>query len=349
MSEIEASTPEGGAPLDATPTDAFVRSAGASRVRLLSGAREVGGRSAVIGVWIVMAIAFAIATPELFLRRGTFQTIFSGQQPLVFLAIALVLVLSVGEFDLSIASMLGLSATLVPVLVVTDHWNLAVAVIFSLALTTIAGLVNGLLIVVLGVNPIVVTLGMATLLEGIELQQTKLSTVTGLSSGFAKIANKHVLSLPISFYYGVVIVAIFMYILFGTPLGRHMAFVGANREVARLAGVRVNRIRIGAYMFSGLICGLGGVVLVASLGGFDPTTSSSYLLPAFAAAFLGSATVVPGRFNPLGAFIAIYFLETGIVGLELLGYTGWISDVFFGAALVIAVTVSTVLRRRAGK
>jgi ribose transport system permease protein len=87
------------------------------------------------------------------------------------------------------------------------------------------------------------------------------------------------------------------------------------------------------------------VILVAGLGGFDPTTSSEYLLPAFAAAFLGSAMIIPGRFNSIGAFLAIYFLETGIIGLELLGYTGWISDVFFGAALIIAVAVSTVLRR----
>jgi ribose transport system permease protein len=125
-----------------------------------------------------------------------------------------------------------------------------------------------------------------------------------------------------------------------------MAFVGANREVARLAGVRVARIRIGAYVVSGLICGLGGMLLAAAVGGFDPSSSPSYLLPAFSAAFLGTAAIVPGRFNPLGTFVAIYFLATGILGLQLLGYTGWISHVFYGAALIVAVTVSTVVRRR---
>jgi ribose transport system permease protein len=306
---------------------------------------KAGERYGVLGVWILMGVAFSIAAPGLFLRTGTFQAIFAGQEPLVFLAAGLVCVLAVGEFDLSIAGVLGLSATLVPVLVVQDHWNLTLAVIVSVLATTLAGLVNGLLIVKARVNPIVVTLGMATLLLGVELQQTQLSTVTGLPGGFASVADVQFLSLPISFYYGLAVTVVLAYIMFATRLGRHMIFVGANREVARLAGVPVNRIRLGAYVFSGFICGVGGVILVAGLGGFDPTTSSEYLLPAFAAAFLGSAMIVPGRFNPIGAFLAIYFLETGIIGLELLGYTGWISDVFFGAALIIAVAVSTILRR----
>jgi ribose transport system permease protein len=306
---------------------------------------KAGERYGVLGVWLLMGVAFSIVAPGLFLRTGTFEAIFAGQEPLVFLAAGLVCVLAVGEFDLSIAGILGLSATLVPVLVVEDHWNLAAAVIVAVLATTLAGLVNGLLIVKVRVNPIVVTLGMATLLLGVELQQTQLSTVTGLPSGFANVADLQFLSLPISFYYGLAVMLILGYVMFATRLGRHMIFVGANREVARLAGVYIDRIRLGAYVFSGFICGVGGVVLVAGLGGFDPATSSEYLLPAFAAAFLGSAMIVPGRFNPIGAFLAIYFLETGIIGLELLGYTGWISDVFFGAALIIAVAISTVLRR----
>jgi ribose transport system permease protein len=302
-------------------------------------------RYGVLGVWVLMGVAFTIAAPGLFLTFGTFQAIFAGQEPLVFLAAALVCVLAVGEFDLSVAAILGLSATLVPVLVVKDHWSLPLAVIAAMIATTLAGLVNGVLIVRVRINPIVVTLGMATLLLGLELQQTELSTVTGLPNGFASFANAEFLGLPIAFYYGAVLMLAMAYVMIATRLGRHMIFVGANREVARLAGVRVNRIRLGAYVFSGFICGAGGVILVAGLGGFDPSTSSEYLLPAFAAAFLGSAMIIPGRFNSIGAFLAIYFLETGIIGLELLGYTGWISDVFFGAALIIAVAVSTVLRR----
>ena len=111
--------------------------------------------------------------------------------------------------------------------------------------------------------------------------------------------------------------------------------------------MHVTRIRVGAYVTSGLLCGVGGVLVTATVGGFDPNSSPTYLLPALSATFLGTAAVQPGRFNPIGTMIAIYFLVTGIVGLQLLGYTGWISDVFYGAALITAVIASSLTRRRA--
>ena len=128
-----------------------------------------------------------------------------------------------------------------------------------------------------------------------------------------------------------------------------MTFVGANREVARLAGVRVNRIRFMSYVSGSTIAGLGGVLLVSSLGGFDPSSSAGYLLPALSAVFLGTAVVQPGRFNPIGTLIGIYFLASGILGLQLMGLGGWIEDVFYGAALVVAVAVSSLIRRRRGR
>ncbi len=308
---------------------------------------QVGGRFGVLFVWAAMIIGFSIASPSVFPTSGTIQAIVAGQQPLVFLAIGLVVIQGVGEFDLSFAAVLGLAATLVAVLVVSDHYAPVVAILIALGVSVLVGLFNGYLVVYRMINPIVVTLGMSTLLTGVALQQSNLTSVSGLPSSMASPVNTQVLGLPISFYYGVVLTLIATYVLFATRLGRHMTFAGANREVARLAGVRVNRMRVGAFVATAFIAGLGGVITVSGLGGYDPTTSQNYLLPAFAATFLGSAMIVPGRFNPIGAFLAIYFLQTGIVGLQLLGITGWITDVFFGGALIIAVAVSQAIRRNA--
>jgi ribose transport system permease protein len=258
----------------------------------------------------------------------------------------------VGEFvDLSIASILGLCATIVPVLTVFDHFNVAVASVIAVAIGIAAGAINGFLAVYVGVNTIVVTLGMSTLLTGIALAISHLGAVSGLSTSFGKIALANVGGwpfggLPVSFYYGIGLVLVFAYVLAFTPLGRHMQFVGANREVSRLAGVRVNAIRFGAFVAAGALCGIGGVVVAAGVGGFDPTTSATYLLPAVSAVFLGTAVIRPGRFNPIGTFIAVYFLATGIQGLEELNLSEWISYVFYGAALIIAVLLTTLLRRR---
>ena len=308
-----------------------------------------GARFAVVGVWIAMIALYGVLEPDLFLTTGTFQTIFGSQLALVFLTAALLCTICIGEFvDLSVASVLGLSATLLPVLVVDHGWNVWAASLAAIAATTLVGAVNGFLVVRLGVNTIVVTLGMGTLLLGAALWLTNLTAKSGLPRGFGEIALYRVAGLPVGFYWGLILMLAFAYLLGLTPLGRNLRFVGANREVSRLAGVRVDRIRFGAFVAAGVICGVGGVLAAAAVGGFDPTTSQSYLLPTFAATFLGTAVLQPGRFNPLGTLIAVYFLATGILGLNLLGFTGWVTSVFYGGVLVVAVTISSVLHRRAG-
>lgn len=306
-------------------------------------------RLAVIGVWAVMILVYSILRPHVFATRGTFDTIFNSQATLVFLAMALLCSFVIGEFlDLSVASIMGLSAMIVPVLSVEHHVNVVVATVVAIATGLSCGLVNAVLIVNVGVNAIVVTLGMSTFLVGIALWISDLNTISGLSNSYADMANTNLLGLPLSFYYGAAVTLVFAYILAFTPLGRNMKFVGASREVSRLAGIRVNRIRFGALVFSALISSVAGVLLAASLGGFDPESSTVYLLPAFAAVFLGTAIFKPGEFNPLGAFVGVYFLETGILGLQELGYGGWVSDIFYGAVLVVAVTISTVVTRVSG-
>ena len=313
-----------------------------------SRARHISARYAVIAVWAVMIAVYAAAEPGLFFRVPTFQTIFSSQQPLVFMTMALLCTVCVGEFvDLSVPAVFGLSATVLPVLVVNHGWGVWPASVVAVLATLAVGVVNGLLVVVAGVNTIVVTLGMGTLLEGVCLWMSDLNTISGLPAGFSKIALADVGGLPVSFYYGVVLVAGFAYLLAFTPLGRHMRFVGSSREVSRLSGVRVNRIRFGSFVAAAALSGVGAVIAVAALGGYNPTTSDSYLLPTFAAVFLGTAIIEPGRFNPIGTFIGIYFLETGILGLQLLGLQAWVSPVFYGGVLVLAVTIATLLHRRA--
>lgn len=318
-------------------------------VRQRAGLGEYARRYAVVVLWLAMVLVFALVQPGLFLRQGTVQIIFGAHGELVLLCLALLCAFCVGEFDFSVASIMGLSGTTTAIMYTQHGWGVTAAAVFGLALGIAAGTLNGFIVVTLGVDPIITTLGMATAIEGVALWISNLSAVSGLPESLGNIATDHVLGLPLFFWYGVVATLVFAYVLHGTALGRHMSFVGANREVARLAGVRVNRIRFGAFVFSGLLSGLAGVLLAANIGGFDPTSSATSLLPALAATFLGTAILMPGRFNPIGAWIAVFFLETGIVGLQLLGLNGWISDVFFGGSLVVAVTVSTLLRRRGAR
>ncbi len=311
--------------------------------------RDVISRTSLLGIWILVAAGFAVFETDLFLQDGTFKTIFGSQYELVFLTVALICTFTVGEFDLSVASSMGLAATLVPLLAVQEGLPVILAVLLAVAASTAVGTANGFLVVKIGVDAIVATLGMGTLVLGITLWATDLNAVGGLPESFSQLALRDVLGLPIGFFYGLGACLVLTYVLGFTPLGRRMSFVGANREVARLAGINVSRIRFGAYVAAGFIAGLGAVLLASTLGGFDPNTSGRYLLPAFASVFLGMAVIQPGRFNPLGAFVAVYFLQTGIVGLQLAGLTGWVENVFYGGALILAVAATTLIRKRTGR
>jgi ribose transport system permease protein len=308
---------------------------------------HIPSRYAIIGVWAAMILAYSLAEPNLFPHVATYQSIFNSQEPLVFMTMALLCTIVIGEFvDLSVPAVFGFGATIFPVLVVNHGWGVWPAALAAVIATTLVGAVNAYLIVKVHVNTIVVTLGMSTLLEGLSLWISNDNTISGIPSGFQSIANEDVGGLPISFYYGVVLVLGFAYLLAYTPLGRHMRFVGASREVSRLSGVRVDRIRFGSFVFAGLLSGIGAVISVAAIGGYNATSADQNLLPVFAAVFLGTAIFEPGRFNPLGTFAGIYFLETGILGLQLLSSQVWIEPVFYGGVLVVAVTISTILHRR---
>jgi ribose transport system permease protein len=341
-----ASTPPAEDTVDVGLAEQITPSADEPRGGVRHLARQATARFALLGVWGLLILLYGLLEPSTFLTSATFTSIFSSQQALVFLTMSLLCTILVGEFvDLSVPSVLALSATIVPVLTVLHGWNVWLATLVALCAALLVGAVNGALVVYMGVNTIVVTLGMGTLVLGLGLWMSDLNSISGLSAGYSKIALLDVGGLPISFYYGVALVLVFAYVLAFTPLGRHIRFVGSNREVSRLAGIRVNRIRFGSFLMAGGIAGVGGILATAALGGFNPSVSQTYLLPTFAATFLGTACVEPGRFNPIGTFIAIYFLATGILGLELLGASGWVSDVFYGGVLVVAVALSTSVHR----
>ena len=332
--------------MSTTAQTSTVDDAPAAAPRRPAAVGRLAQRYSLVVLWLVMgAVFFVLADVPL----GNFlQGIFARQTALVFLGMAVVATMSVGEFDLSFPSLYGLSGSVVASLVVLHGWSFPLAALAAIALTLLFGAVNALLAVRAEINSVVVTLGLGSVAIGLGGWISQETSVSGLAFSLANIALARVLGLPMIFWYGAVLVAVFAYVLGATPLGRHVLFVGANREVARLAGIPVTYVRVGAWLTSALLSGVAGVVSAAGLGGFNATSAREYFLPTFAAVFLGTVAVVPGRFNPLGMFIAVYFLITGVFGLQLLGYQGWVTDAFYGAVLVVAVAASAYLRRRIG-
>jgi ribose transport system permease protein len=145
----------------------------------------------------------------------------------------------------------------------------------------------------------------------------------------------------------VVVVGLFIWYLLGhTPFGRYLTSVGSNPGAARLVGLRVDWIKLSAFVLSGTIAGLAGVLLVANNGNGAPQAGSILdTLSALAAVFLGATAIRPGTFNIEGTIIAIYFVGFTLAGLEIAGAPTYVNDVFNGSVLFLAVIISTVIRQ----
>jgi ribose transport system permease protein len=242
---------------------------------------------------------------------------------------------------------MGLSTMTLALLNVDHGWSIGAAIAAALAVGLLIGLVNGAIVVVLGIDSLIVTLGTSTFIAGVILWVSNSQTISGVSTTLTDaVVGTRLFEIPLAFYYGIALGLVMYYVFEFMPVGRRLLFVGRGRSVARLSGIRVVRLRWGAFVASGVISAFAGVLYAGTLGSADPTSSLSFLLPAFAAAFLGATTIMPGRFNPIGSIAAVYFLVTGITGLQLLGVQTFVQQLFYGGALVLAVALSQLARRR---
>jgi ribose transport system permease protein len=304
-------------------------------------------RFGLVGLWIVVIAVFGILRPDTFFTSGNFSTILGSQAVLVVLALGLTVALTTGDYDLSIAGVLGLSSMLVALLNVNHGVPIGIAIIIALLAGAAVGAINGFFVLVFGIDSFIVTLGTGTVLQGVIVWISGSQTVSGVSQTLVDaVVGTNLLGIPIAFYYGLALCIMVMYLLEFTALGRRLLLVGRGRRVSRLSGINVRRVRLGALVTVGVVSAAAGVLYTGTLGGADPTSGASFLLPAYAAAFLGSTSLVPGRFNPWGTIVAVYFLVTGINGLTIIGLDSWVQSVFYGTALVLAVTLSNAPRRK---
>jgi ribose transport system permease protein len=314
-----------------------------------AGRRLVGilGRFALVGVWALLIAGFSLVMPGVFLSWANFTAMFGSSAPAAMLAIALIIPITAGDFDLSVGANLTLSACIIGVLNAQHGVPVGLAITAAICAGALVGALNALFIVGFAIPSLVVTLGTSSLLMGLVQWLTNSATISGISVSLVNaVVGTRVLGVPLAFYDVVVVALLGFYVFEFTPLGRRLLFVGLGREVARLNGVDVGRVRAGALIGAGLISALAGVIYAGVLGSSDPSSGQSLLLPAFAAAYLGATTIFPGRFNPIGSVAAVYFLATGITGLTMLGVPLWTTDVFNGAALIMAVLISQIARGR---
>lgn len=304
-------------------------------------------RIALLVVWLGLVVVYGLVLPQSFLSWGNFSILFASYSPAAMLALAIIVPLTAGDYDLSVGATLTLASALIGVLNVWMHWPILAVLAVAVLTGVVVGLINALFILFFRIPSLVVTLGTTSVMTGLAQWITNSSTIGGIDEGLVMaVVGGRLFGVPYAFYYALIAAVGMWYVFDYTPIGRRLLFVGRGREVARLNGISVDRVRLGALVTSGVLSALAGILYAGVLGSADPYSGLNFLLPAFAAAFLGATTILPGRFNPWGVIAAVYFLATGITGLTMLGIPLWVTNVFNGGALILAVTVSQLTRGR---
>lgn len=300
---------------------------------------------ALPGLLVIFVVVFSFTRTDTFLTVGNFRSIGSSQAVLAILAIGAMLPLVVGEFDLSVGANLGLGVIVTTGLTANVGLPTGVAVLLALVTCAFVGVVNGLLVARFQINAFVATLATATFLGGLVDWVTGGTAIAlNIPQSLLDLGSTQPAGIPITLIYLVVLAIIVFYLLNYTPIGRYLYATGGSREASRLAGINVTRVTFLTFVASGLIAGIAGVVEAGALGSGSPTIGPEFLLPAFAACFLGATSIRPGTFNVLGTVIAVYTIATGTTGLELMGTPTYIEPIFSGVVLVLAALGTRYLR-----
>lgn len=338
----ETSTP----PTAGAPVSARGVVAGAGERALVR--RVVGwlARYGTLAALAIMILTFSALAPGSFPTLSNLVNIVNQASLTAIISVGLTVPLIVGEFDLSIGYLASLAGVFVTGFMVNQHLPILVAILAVLAVGALVGLVNGLLVTKAGVNAVIATLGIGTVLIGLNYGYSAgIPVAVGVPDAFLRIAFGSILGIPNDIIIMAVVVAILWVLLNRTDAGQRIQAVGGNTEAARLSGIRVDRVKIAAFMIASVCAALTGILLASLIGSGSTTAGDGYLLDAFAAVFLGSVTLRDGEFHILGTLVGVLIIGVAYNGLAIFGAPTFDQYVVKGGILVVAVALSTVARR----
>ncbi|MER8826622.1 ABC transporter permease [Mesorhizobium sp. M0938] len=317
--------------------------------RLSPGAKAALGIFARYGTIIgllAMIVTFSILSPGAFPTVGNFTNVLNQASLAMIIAGGLTLAVVVGELDLSIGFAASLHGILITGLVVHDKLPIPLAVVIVIALGAVIGLVNGFIVTKVKVNSVIATLGVGTILTGLAFAYSAgVPIVAGVPEAFLQLSlGRWLFGIPNNIIVMILVLGGLWLLVERTPLGQEIQAVGGNAVAARLAGVNVDRIKILGFVISGMCAALTGILLASRLGSGTASAADSYLLTAFAAVFLGSATLRDGEFHVLGTLVGALIIAFGFNGLNIFGAPTFSQYVLQGAILIIAVGMASLGR-----
>lgn len=303
----------------------------------------------IIGM-AIMFLAFSIAVPRIFPTFRNIINIVNQASLSAIIAAGLTVALIVGEMDLSVAFVASFAGVLVTGLMVESGLPVWLAVIIVILIGATIGVVNGLIITKLKVNAVVATLGTGSIVVGLNYSYAQgVPIASGLPESFKQIALGRIFGIPNNILIMFAVLLILWIFINRTEWGVQLRATGGNASASRLSGIRVDRIKIMGLAVTSACAALTGVLLASLIGSGTSAAADGYLMPAFAAVFLGSATLRNGDFHIVGTLIGVFFIAIGFNGLAILGMPTFVQYFFRGGILVLAVGLSSVARSMATK
>jgi ribose transport system permease protein len=328
---------------DRKPSRSAHARSGISRALPALSPRNIGA----VYVLIAIIIVFSIWVPDTFPNIATVKQVLNGNAVTAMGALALVVPLATRTFDLSFAYTMSLAGVTAAHFVVHEHIPVFLAMVLAVLVALLMGVVNGFVIVVMRIDSFIGTLATGSLVQAFITYFTDDSNISDpkLAGGFSKLGQTNVSGVTVPVFCTVAIALILWFLMEHTPTGRRLYAAGINADAARLANIRVDRLRFASLLVSAGIAGFAGVCLASSLSAGSPTAGTPYLLPAFAAVFVGATQFKNGRFNSWGTLVAVVMLGTGTVGLGLASAPTWAANTFTGVVLILALSATGAVRR----
>jgi ribose/xylose/arabinose/galactoside ABC-type transport system permease subunit len=306
----------------------------------------------LFGTFALMILIFSLAKPSAFLTATNIHNLVNAMPVLTMMAIGVTVVLVLGEFDLSVPNVASLAAVVIGVLSTQTSFGLIVALVLGAVVVGLAaGAVNGTAVGYGRAPAFIVTLAVGSICAGIELLvQSKIHlgqtsiAVSSIPTSLQNLTLKHFLGFDLTVWVVLIIAAIVGSAMVLTPWGRHVHAIGGNETAARLAGVPVRRTKVSAFMLTGLLAGIAGM-LFTSGNGYFANALTPYLLPAYAAAFFGAAGVGRRGFSVPATLFGALYLSTLTNGLTVLNEPLWVASVVQGVVLFVAVLMARLGQR----
>lgn len=305
------------------------------------------GREAILPLVVVVMIAVFSLLSDVFLTVPNFRNVGVAAAALAAVSFGQTFAILTAGLDLSIGAAVALVS--VTSALAMRRYGIPAGIGTALAVGCLAGLVNGLVVAKLKVFPFIATLATMSIMSGLALQLSAGVPVTGVPDSFSNLAYDRLFGIPMPVVIALLVLVVATLILRYTRVGRHIYAVGGNEEAARLSGIAIDRVKLFAYVLSGLCAAVGSLILTARVASGQPSLGTSLPLEAVSAVVLGGVSLFGGRGSVIGVAFGVLFVSILSNGLNLLNVSSYTQMMVIGVALIVAVAVDQAFSGKRGK